>query len=104
MGGFHGAEVLNMDKKKKMNRLILPLHCAEVCELVGFYILSKLRHILNYDGIYRSLDLDLHVNLCVCLCVFVCVCVCLWFRFFFKASDYSMCSLLTVVLAPYLSN
>ena len=33
MGGFHGAEV---------------------CELVGLYILSKLKHILNNVGLYRD--------------------------------------------------
>ena len=46
-----------------------------------------------------KLALDLHVNFCLSVCLSVCVS-----GLFFKASNWMIYWLLTVVLAPYLSN
>ena len=54
-----------------------------------------------------KLALDLHVNFCLFVCMFVCLSVCLFVCLsvlFFKASNLMIYWLLTVVLAPYLSD
>ena len=50
-----------------------------------------------------KLALDLHVNFCVSVCLFVCLSVCVS-GLFFKASNWMIYWLLTVVLATYLSD
>ena len=118
--GVHRCGVTLLSVPPKTTVLVSAAHCNYICKDSAGYPVETcccrnitepstcrgVRHNLLYKRRFcpalTKLALDLHVNLCILYSFLLSVCV--FSGLFFKAFNWMIYWLLTVVLAPYLSN